>query len=65
PDRWRQRAAKLYARAGTTAHADFHYKPPRMRWSTFDRLLEEADGHEKAAFGYRLWKLGLFTIGEP
>lgn len=54
PERWRWRAQALYARVGTHAHADFHYKPKRMRWTTFNRILDKAEEFDEAHVGWGL-----------
>lgn len=48
------RAHKLFRRAGTTRFADYHYKPARMRWATFDRLIDQAEAYEHAVLDLTL-----------
>jgi hypothetical protein len=46
--RWEHKAGKLYRRAGTTGDADYHYRPNRMRWATFNRLIDDAEMYSNA-----------------
>ena len=54
PDRWLYRAEKLFKRAGCTSSDDHYWRPKRMRWARFNRLIDEAELNENAAFGWRM-----------
>lgn len=54
PDRWMYRAAKLFRRVGCSSNDRYYWRPKRMRWVRFNRLIEEAELLEGAAFGWRL-----------
>ena len=58
PDRWLYRAQKLFQRAGCSSIDDYYWRPKRMRWERFNRLIDEAELNENAAFGWRV--RGLF-----
>jgi hypothetical protein len=52
--RWRHRANKIATRLGGEAADGLVYKPKRMRWATFDRLMDDVQTYNDAAFGYRV-----------
>jgi hypothetical protein len=63
--RIQRRAEKIYARAGTEDDAGLIYKHRWMRWRTFNRLMDRANGLDAdadAAFLLRLFRLGVFGI---
>lgn len=54
PSRWSHRAAKLLKRAGCSSEDSYYWRPKRMRWTRFIRLIDEAELLEDAAFGWRI-----------
>jgi len=63
--RIQRRAEEIYARAGTEDDAGLIHKHKWMRWRTFNRLMERANGLDAdadAAFLLRLFRLGVFGM---
>lgn len=56
-DRWMLQAQRYFSRAGCSSSDSFYYKPRRMRWSTFNALIDRAEEYEEAAFGAGLARL--------
>jgi hypothetical protein len=55
----------MYARAGIEDDARLIHKHKWMRWRTFGRLMDRANGLDAdadAAFLLRLFRLGVFSI---
>lgn len=57
--RLQHRADKIYARLGA-ADSDFIPKPKRMRWRTFNRMVDQANDLSAQADGWFIWRLRRF-----
>lgn len=66
-DRWERRADKLYAKAGEEREDGLIYKRKRLRWTTFNRLIDQADRYSAASDGAFAMRVAAFLdrVGVP